>query len=346
MVFAPSAGLAIRSKIDDDFGLATLRQELEKAPIDPDKLTSACHAIQQRAAGHGTENQAAMSAHPGLLDALVEATQQHVEHKWVAVECAEAIDSIVVFNPVDSIVEPAMEALMQAVHMYSHDEMVMGRLLPHIAGYTTFHAYKYIDQVLELGGFDALYNSFTDFPSSPSVQIAALMGLSDYSHCDAGASIEANHGGKNKGIEWLVKITQEFPSYKPEGHLLSLKYESMQLLNGILLHDQNNTYYDAFMQAGGPVAILKNMRDEPEKRAAQDVAINIIYSITKNPKTTAASMPVSDLQEAVSFAWARHGPIDRTPAWAGILSDVYPMALAEPLLAELSRLANDAATLA
>merc|ERR1719210_1065518 len=107
--------------------------------------------------------------------------------------------------------------------------------------------------VVRLGGLDVLFGALENFEDNPDVMMSAWRGLSDHSHNAFGAAIIANHGGPMKGIDFVVEQMRLHPepglAESPLDHL-SLKYEIMQIANGLLEDDHANVYGAALVQAG------------------------------------------------------------------------------------------------
>lgn len=298
---------------------------LRKPQTGPD-LANACRGVHAAVWGKGKEVQVQM-ARSGILEALVEVMAQHKADKEAFVECAEAVDGIVVFNADATeylnTKTRAIEALMEGIKVHSKDAAAMQRLLPHVAGYTTVLSWKYGPRVKEAGGFDALFGALEHFRSKPFVQLAVWQGLSDHAHSPQGAALLADYGGHLAGCRRLVEELKSAAHHQPSPHLLTLKYEILQNINGLLQHDRERSHFDAFVQAGLPHALLDAMRIEEDRRVTVNVGLEVMLPLLKG--MPAKDVPYEDFTRAAEAAMVKFAEPDLTPAWAGTITDAFPV---------------------
>jgi len=118
--------------------------------------------------------------------------------------------------------------------------------------------------------FDVLRNNVTDL----IVAQAAWAGLSDnIENSRVGAQLAADHGGRNKGLEFLVRVMRHYHgkhAYQP-GMRYGLRYESVHDVNGILMSDDpQGTWTSAAVSAGFLEEAVLAMREEPQDLLTQE----------------------------------------------------------------------------
>jgi hypothetical protein len=190
----------------------------------------------------------------------------------------------------------------------------------------------------EEGIYDVLFQILRDYQDDKYeyVRQYALRGLSDQSYTNAGSQAIANHGGPNKGIEYLVELALTNKPYSgmcANDHL-DIQYEVLADLQGLLLFDNNNTWGPAAVRAGLITAIVKSFQTEPDYRPTLNFACKVIsHLLMRNPSYTAL-LQDAGVTELVIRSIALLKTRDDTPFMFGeTVSDYFsPSACDHPLM--------------
>lgn len=135
------------------------------------------------------------------------------------------------------------------------------------------------------GGFDLVFDTLRDNCTDYAICWSALAALSDHVQASRlAAELVANHGGPQKGIEFLVKAMRQVHGtvYKkendPNGFGWHNQYEVVHDTNGLLWHDdERHTWRDAFYHQGYIDALLPLMAEDPDDQHVQDNCCQAIY---------------------------------------------------------------------
>lgn len=310
----------------DDSDVKKLISDLQVSDKSDKEIAQICTVAREKASGHGTDAQVKL-AHSGILEVMANVMEKHLTDHDTMIECAEATDAIVVFNAEATEYlqthTNAVEILMKGIKRFSKDNTAMKRLLPHIAGYTTSLSWKYGTRVKEAGGFDALFNALEDFQSDPFVQLAAWQGLSDHSHTMQGAEIIAEYGGHLAGVKRLLDDLDNAEAHQPNPHMLTLKYEILQNINGLLQNDKDSAYLNKFMSEGLPMRLMNAMHIEADRRPTQNVGAEVILNLVQRQPIN--NVPHEDFTKTLEAAMKTFAEPDLTPAWSGTITDSFPV---------------------
>mmetsp|Transcript_61766 Transcript_61766/g.149546 ORF Transcript_61766/g.149546 Transcript_61766/m.149546 type:complete len:424 (+) Transcript_61766:113-1384(+) len=266
-------------------------------------------------------------------DAIERAMAATPVNLMTAETCLSVLNVPAVFNrPFTLLLNSTTHSLEHVITLlkrFPDNSGLQERWLQSIAGLASYVAPELTPTVQALGGFDVLFTALENYRSNPNVQMSAWRGLSDHSHNPVGSSIIANHGGPMKGIEFIVNQQRIHPepylAESPSDHL-TLKYEIMQIVNGMLEHDTSDTYGSAFVAAGFIPQMLYAMRVEPDLRGTQSVACSCMNSLLAHNASHARPLAQAGAAPLISAAVQRfRGHPDNTP-WCGTtLGASYPV---------------------
>jgi len=265
--------------------------------------------------------------------AMTKALAVEPPNKYAAALCIGLVSMNVVFNRELTMVmnrtTHTMEHIVYLLKRYPDDVQLNFMMLQMIAGDASACCPELTPFVVRLGGLDLLFNALDNFEDHPNVLMSAWRGLSDHSHNAFGASLIANHGGPMKGIHFVVEQmrthAEPYLAEDPHDHL-SLKYEIMQIANGLLEHDYDNTYGAAFIREGLPEQILYSMRVEPELRGTQTVACQCMNWLLDRDPTAAKVFDEAGAVEALVAAVDRFRNKRDSTQWCGTtLGASYPV---------------------
>mmetsp|Transcript_5617 Transcript_5617/g.13107 ORF Transcript_5617/g.13107 Transcript_5617/m.13107 type:complete len:436 (-) Transcript_5617:86-1393(-) len=268
-----------------------------------------------------------------LDDEVAKALAEEPPNKAVALLCLGMIGANVVFNRELTFVmnrsTHTMEHIVYLLKRYPYDAELQFALLSAVAGDASSCCPELTPFVVRIGGLDVLFAALDNFKDNPDVMMSAWRGLSDHSHNAFGAGIIANHGGPMKGVHFVVEQLRTHPEpYLAESPIdhLTLKYEIMQIVNGMLEHDDDNTYGAAFMREGLPQQMLYSMRVEPDMRGTQEVACDCMIPLLRRDPTAAKVFEEAGAVPLLVAAVNRfHNKGDDTP-WCGTtLGASYPV---------------------
>mmetsp|Transcript_831 Transcript_831/g.1066 ORF Transcript_831/g.1066 Transcript_831/m.1066 type:complete len:357 (+) Transcript_831:86-1156(+) len=141
---------------------------------------------------------------------------------------------------------------------------------------------------IEQGVYPLIFSVLHDYQDDryQYVQQNAWRGLSDQSGTALGAPHIANYGGPSKGIEYMVHQMQAHPEpyYALCADHLTLKYEILACMSGLLSNDQDNVWGPAAVREGLLDQILYTMRAEPDLIASQTTACRVMgLLLWRNP---------------------------------------------------------------
>eukprot|EP00416_Gambierdiscus_australes_P015645 CAMPEP_0171074142 /NCGR_PEP_ID=MMETSP0766_2-20121228/11955_1 /TAXON_ID=439317 /ORGANISM="Gambierdiscus australes, Strain CAWD 149" /LENGTH=235 /DNA_ID=CAMNT_0011530903 /DNA_START=21 /DNA_END=728 /DNA_ORIENTATION=+ len=170
---------------------------------------------------------------------------------------------------------------------------------------------------IEEGVYDVIFEVLRNYQDDKYqyVQQNAWRGLSDQSHTELGARVIANVGGPNKGIEYMVQQMQAHPEpyYALCSDHLTLKYEIMACISGLVKNDQENVWGPAAVEAGLLEQLVYTMRAEPDLIATQATACRVMDPLLqRNPQYVAPLLSLGAL-ELVETAMERFKGGDDTP---------------------------------
>jgi hypothetical protein len=184
-------------------------------------------------------------------------------------------------------------------------------------------------KVRELGGYEVLLDTLAHFPDDPDLQMEILRALSDPSYTQAGADAIANAHGPLKGCELLMDHMRSHPqphlAESPTDHL-ALLYEVMQVSAGILWSG-NQSYAQAFVEAGLLDQILYAMTVEPDLRGTNDVACKCMHKLAEQiPSQTVTPLIQGGAVTLITDAMTTFHDYDPTPFCEGhTLGNEYPV---------------------
>jgi len=141
---------------------------------------------------------------------------------------------------------------------------------------------------IEEGVYDYIFQVLRDYQADEYqyVQQHAWRGLSDQSGTERGAALIANFGGPNKGVEYMVDQLLVHPfDYGYCADQLTVQYEILMCLSGLLITDSNNTRGPAAVEAGLVPAVMRSLMGEPEHIATQHTACQVVFFLlARNPQ--------------------------------------------------------------
>jgi len=141
---------------------------------------------------------------------------------------------------------------------------------------------------IEEGVYDYIFQVLRDYQADEYqyVQQNAWRGLSDQSETYQGAPLIANFGGPNEGVKYMVDQLLIHPfDYGYCADQLTVQYEILACLSGLLITDNNNTYGPAAVEAGLVPAIMRSLMGEPEHIATQHTACQVVFFLlARNPQ--------------------------------------------------------------
>lgn len=186
--------------------------------------------------------------------------------------------------------------------------------------------------VIQEGGYDILFRALHDF-DDPTVQMQTLRGLSDQSWTELGSQHITNHGGPNRGVEYLVELLRAHPVAKTAycADQLTYQYEALQCLAGLLFNDANGTAGAAAVQAGLIEGAVHALEAEADLRPTQHTACAALQYLLVNAGAAAGGY-VKRLRELgapelLQKAVATYSVDDPTPFIFGVTyGELYPVA--------------------
>jgi len=222
-----------------------------------------------------------------------------------------------------------MDNLITLLRAHPDDKPLNERMLQMIAGTASSVAPELTPMVARLGGFDVLFAALERHPHDADLMMSAWRGLSDHSHNPVGAAIIANHGGPMQGLQFMLDQMRAHPEpgYAEGGDHLTLKYEILQNVNGVLEDDASNAYGRELVRRGLPQQTLFSMRVESGFRATQDVGCRVMSWLLGRNQSVAAELVQLDAIGTINQALVTFREDDPTP-WLGTsttLGQGYPV---------------------
>mmetsp|Transcript_173321 Transcript_173321/g.421573 ORF Transcript_173321/g.421573 Transcript_173321/m.421573 type:complete len:325 (+) Transcript_173321:58-1032(+) len=180
---------------------------------------------------------------------------------------------------------------------------------------------------IEEGVYPLIFSVLHDYQDDryQYVQQSAWRGLSDQSGTALGAPHIANYGGPNKGIEYMVHQMQAHPEpyYALCADHLTLKYEILACMVGLLSNDQDNVWGPAAVREGLLDQILYTMRVEPDLIASQTTACRVMSSLLLRNPHYVPLLKEKGALEVVQRAVERFKDGDDTPFYFGFTMGKY-----------------------
>jgi hypothetical protein len=214
------------------------------------------------------------------LGAFQAAADAIASGKEAGLACIPMLGNLAVFNsPMTYLLNrtSAMKNTIAFLREHVNDDRA-AVISNNIASMSTFQ--PIVPYVVQLGGIGVLFDYLKRWRENPYATLMAWAGLSDPSHGPAGAKAIADYGGHNKGIEFVMEEIRSYPPHfakRPD--TLTARYESLQIVNGMLEHDESNEYAKAFLKAGLLEQIIHTMEQEFDMRAANSVCCDLLNKL-------------------------------------------------------------------
>lgn len=182
--------------------------------------------------------------------------------------------------------------------------------------------------LVQEGGFDVLFDALERFPDVPSLQMNTFRGISDQSHTEQGAPLIADHGGPGRGIRFMVQQMKRYPephAVEQADHL-TIKYEILQCISGVLEHDSTGTWGEAAVEEGLLEQVVFTMRVEPDLRPTQHVACQVMLPLLQRHPEFGPRFRELGGVPLVTAAIDNFSSYDPTPFYFGsTYGDCYPV---------------------
>jgi len=139
--------------------------------------------------------------------------------------------------------------------------------------------------------------------------------------------IIAHHGGHNRGLAFMLDHMRAHPEpgYAEGPDHLTLKYEILQNVLGVLEDDSSNAYGAALLDLGLVREALAAMRLEPSFRGTQDVGCRVLSTLLGRNPSIAADLAERNATGTARAAVAAFNETDATPWFGTTLGAAYPV---------------------
>jgi hypothetical protein len=145
---------------------------------------------------------------------------------------------------------------------------------------------------LEEGVYDLIFQVLRDYQDDKFqwVQQMAWRGLSDQTGTELGSEVITNVGGPNKGIEYMTKQLLAHPArYGYCADQVTVWYEILACMSGLLVHDNKKTRGSAAVEAGLVPAIIRTLSQEGDLIASAHTACRVMsFLFWRQPEYAAA----------------------------------------------------------
>lgn len=145
---------------------------------------------------------------------------------------------------------------------------------------------------LEEGVYELIFQALRDYQDDQYqwVQQMAWRGLSDQTGTELGSEAITNTGGPNKGIEYMTKqVLAHPPRYGYCADQLTVWYEILACISGLLLNDNKKTRGSAAVEAGLVPAIIQTLSLEGDLIASAHTACRVMsFLFWRQPEHAAA----------------------------------------------------------
>eukprot|EP00930_Biecheleria_cincta_P004816 TRINITY_DN10574_c0_g1_i2.p1 TRINITY_DN10574_c0_g1~~TRINITY_DN10574_c0_g1_i2.p1 ORF type:complete len:347 (+),score=63.34 TRINITY_DN10574_c0_g1_i2:42-1043(+) len=179
---------------------------------------------------------------------------------------------------------------------------------------------------VEEGVYELIFQVLRDYQDDQYqwVQQWAWRGLSDQTGTEIGSEIITNVGGPNKGIEYMTKqILAKPPYYGYCADQLTVWYEILACMSGLLLNDNKKTRGSAAVEAGLVPAIIQVLSSEGDLIASAHTACRVMsFLFWRQPEYVAAFKDAGALP-LVDAAIERFKDGDSTPFHFGFDMGTY-----------------------
>jgi len=170
---------------------------------------------------------------------------------------------------------------------------------------------------IEEGVYPLIFSVLHDYQDDKYqyVQQMAWRGLSDQSGTELGAPLIANCGGPSQGIEYMVHQMQAHPEpyYGLCSDHVTVKYEILACMVGLLRNDRDNVWGPAAVHAGLLDQILYTMRAEPDLIASQATACRVMGEVLQRNPHYVPALQAKGALELVESSMERFRDGDDTP---------------------------------
>jgi hypothetical protein len=222
----------------------------------------------------------AADASDAALPALEAAADAIASGREAALTCIPWLGNSAVFNRPFTLMLNRTNAMKNTVDFLRNNvnDFGAGQISNNIASMST--SQDVVGKTVQLGGVDILFDYLDRWQTDAHATLMAWAGLSDPSHAEVGARAIADHGGHNQGIDFVLqKIHSYPPHFGRQPDTLTVRYESLQIVNGMLEHDTINEYGQAFLERGLLQEVITTMEEEADMRAANSVCCNILGAL-------------------------------------------------------------------
>jgi len=218
-------------------------------------------------------NDAALPAIEAMADAIASGRE-------AGLTCINWLGTAAVFNRPMTLMINRTNAMKNTVEFLraNVDDWDAGQISNNIASMSTQQ--DVVGKTVQLGGIDVLFDYLDRWQTDAHATLMAWAGLSDPSHAAVGARAIADHGGYHKGIDFVIQKIHSYPAhFGASPDTLTVRYESLQIVNGMLEHDETNEYAHAFLEKGLLQEVIKTMEEESDMRAATSVCCSILWAL-------------------------------------------------------------------
>jgi len=178
-----------------------------------------------------------------FLGAFQAAADAIASGRAAALTCIPWLGSLAVFNRPMTFLLNNTNAMKNTISfLRDHvNDVAAAHMSNNIASMSTQP--EIVPYVVQLGGIDVLFDYLERWQADPYATLSAWAGLSDPSHAPSGARAIVNHGGHHEGITLVMQKIHSYPPHFGQSpDTLSVRYESIQIVNGILEDDYTNEY--------------------------------------------------------------------------------------------------------
>lgn len=296
--------------------LSVMVSQMQSQPSNDELQAAGCGVI----AGSVRDNFESYPTATSLAAMQAAADNLKSDNKDVVRQCCLSLGGMTVFHRDISLLfnqTKGMENLLNSLQRWPDDKGVQEDCLMQLASFATAPIPELTPYVANLGGFDFVWEQLQRWNNSDGlVQLSGWKAFSDHSHNAFGAEVLTNYGGYPNGIELITMYMRTHPEYHygTDEQTLSCKYEAMQVVNGILEHDYDNTYGDEFVRVGLLDIIPMNMRVDYDLRPANDVNCAAANWLVKRSPATHDPLVKAGILEVAAAAIDRFSTEDNL-AW-------------------------------
>lgn len=281
-----------------------------------------CHLLKEVLGRDSPDTSENLEAFRAAADAIPSGEE-------AALACIPFLGELAVFNRPMTLLLNRTDAMKNTIEfLRGHvGDKSAARVSNNIASMSTLP--EIVPYVVQLGGIDVLFDYLEHWTEDAETILMVWAGLSDPSHGVEGARAIADHGGHNRGLGYILKkIKSYLPHFgKRREDTLTVRYESLQIVNGMLGNDVSNEYARAFLDGGLLKEITRTLKNEHDMRAANSVCCHMLNALFAhgNGKEIVPALLSSGIVGIINTAFTTFHDDYPMPWNGGTVGQAYPV---------------------